>query len=197
MVEIYPSYVKIPTSCKIVKLGNTTISSRRVLNAELDNLFEKKILFILMNPSKADNNISDKTINKCAHISYHDLKKLKIGYFSVVNVYPFYEAYSSKLQSTLVAVQSASKSFYYKEIIKNLEVISLEIVKADYIFLCTGGIPKEIIDINEYQFLINTIHSYVETNKGTVFLGKGDKNKDYLKKENILITFVRTVTPKP
>lgn len=181
MAESYPTYVKTPTNCKTVNIKDTNIRSRRYLKAELKNNYNKKVLFILMNPSKAGKTISDKTINKCAHTAYVDLKELKIGYFSIVNVYPFYESNSSNLQVTLTAVQNTSKLFYYKELIENLKTIYSAIKMSDYIVLCTGGIPKEIINKDEYQFLINTIHSYVESMKRTFYLGKGDKNKGFIK----------------
>ncbi|MGG4012475.1 hypothetical protein [Bacillus smithii] len=53
----------------------------------------------------------------------------------------------------------------------------------------TEGTPEEITNKNEYEFLINTVHSYVETVKGVVFLGKGVKNKSFIKMGNILIIF--------
>ncbi|WP_145543312.1 DUF1643 domain-containing protein, partial [Virgibacillus sp. SK37] len=172
MAESYPTYVKTPTDCKTIKIRGTEIRSRRYLKAELKNKYHNKILFILMNPSKAGRKISDKTINKCAHTSFYDLSELKIGHLSIVNVYPFYESNSSKLQEALVTVRNTSMHFYYKELIENLKAIYLEIEMADFVVLCTGGMPDNIINKDEYQILINTIHSYVETLKGTVYLGK-------------------------
>ncbi|MFD1349059.1 DUF1643 domain-containing protein [Oceanobacillus caeni] len=181
MAESYPTYVKTPTDCKTIKIKGTEIRSRRYLKAELKNKYHNKILFILMNPSKAGKTISDKTINKCAHTAFYDLSELKIGHFSIVNVYPFYESNSSKLQEALVTVRNTSMRFYYKELIENLKTIYSEIENADYIVLCTGGMPDKIIDKEEYLFLVNTIHSYAETLKETVYLGKGDNNKGFIK----------------
>lgn len=181
MSDGYPTYVKTPTDCKTIKIKSTDIRSRRYLKAGLKNKYDNKVLFILMNPSKAGKTISDKTINKCAHTAFYDLRALEIGHFSIVNVYPFYESNSSKLQVALAAVQNTSKRFYYKELIENLKTIYSAIEMSDYIVLCTGGMPKEIIDKDEYQFLINTIHSYIETIKGTAYLGKGNNNKGFIK----------------
>lgn len=181
MSETYPSYVITPTNCSVKRLKNTDVRCRTLLKAKLNNSFSKKILFILMNPSTANKSISDKTINKCAHVAYHDLTSYKIGEFRVVNVYPYYESCSVKLYETLKKVKSISSSYYYRKVLENLSLIHDQIAEVDYIFLCTGGIPDNIEDVEEYQFILNTIHSYVESIQGFAFLGKADKYKSYLK----------------
>ena len=134
----------------------------------------------MMNPSAANKSESDKTINKCAHVAYYDLKDYKIGELSVVNVYPYFQSKSAKLQETLSMVKSLSSSYYYRKILDNLNLIRNQIVNSDYVFLCTGGIPDSIDDVAEYEFILNTIHSYVESIHGVAFLGKADTYKSYV-----------------
>jgi hypothetical protein len=177
----YPSYVRQPVSCKICRLSYTDFASRLALTMKLTNAYNRHIVFILMNPSTAAHYDSDKTMNKIAHTSFVDLKELHIGSATVVNVYPFYQTKSSELQTTLTDLMGISKRFYYKQLFTNLREVYSAIAAADYVFLGTGGIPDHIQDKEEYNFLIHTIHSYVETLKGTALLGKGDKNKSYLK----------------
>lgn len=124
-----------------------------------------------MNPSKADHNYSDRTINKCASITNHDLSYLGVGQFTIGNVYPFYQSKSTGLNDTLSKAKGTSESMYYKTLFINLFSIKQGIEDADYVLLGTGGIPPAIYDKEEYQFLVNTIVSYVESSKGAAFLG--------------------------
>lgn len=171
---LYPHYVKTPVKCVIKEL-NSNISSRRVLTAKLKNNFNKSILFILMNPSKANEYESDRTINKCASIAFNDLRHLEVGKFCIVNVYPFYESDSTKLETLLNKVRSTSRSFYFKELIRNLQTIESRVKRSDYVLLGTGGIPKTITNKREYKFILNTIVSYIETYRETVFLVSSNK----------------------
>ncbi|MGQ7873483.1 DUF1643 domain-containing protein [Bacillus sp. 1A] len=167
---LYPNYVKTPTHCIINYVNNERLS-RNILTAQLKNKFNKNFLFILMNPSKADEEDSDNTINKCAKIAYHNLMDLKIGEFTIVNAYPFYESDSSKLDNISSNIKEKYCDLYYKELMKNLSYIKQAIQLSDYVLLGTGAIPNEISNKSEYQFVLDTIHSYVETFKGTVYLG--------------------------
>ncbi|WP_243356791.1 DUF1643 domain-containing protein [Bacillus litorisediminis] len=170
----YPNYVVTPVFCKIKKL-NKNISSRTELTAKLDNNYDKSILFILMNPSKANEVESDRTINKCASIAFHDLEHLHIGQFSIVNIYPFYESNSKELNTVINNVKAVSKTFYYREIFYNLKVVENKIRNSDFVMLGTGGIPKDIDNVKEYQFILNTFISYIECHQGKVFLGTSQK----------------------
>ncbi|MDA2462539.1 DUF1643 domain-containing protein [Bacillus cereus group sp. MYBK65-1] len=172
----YPEYVEIPTECEIKNITKE-ISLRNLLTAKLKNEFNKNFLFILMNPSKADNYHSDKTINKCAGIVHNDLVDLVIGQFSIVNVYPFYESDSIKLNDILREAQGELKDLYTKQLEINLKVIKKKISEANHVFLGTGGIPNGISNREEYQSILDTILSYLESSKGVVYLGTSRKYK--------------------
>lgn len=177
----YPEYVRTPTTAKIFYSQKTDVKSRRLLKVKLKNNHTKKMLFIMMNPSKANEIESDNTINKCSYICHHDLENFQIGSFSIVNVYPFYQSNSNRLNECLIKVNAEDKPFYSNEIFENLKTIYSEIKAADYVVLATGGIPDNIEDIEEYEFLLSTIHSYVESLKGEVFLTKADNYSGYLR----------------
>ncbi|MEH6945181.1 DUF1643 domain-containing protein [Bacillus sp. JJ722] len=182
MTETYPSYVKSITNCDTKRIKSTKVKSRTILTAQLNNRYTKKILFILMNPGVADMDVSDSTVNKCAHVAFNDLRSYKIGAFSIVNVYPYFLS-STNLHKVLDSVKSLSSAYYYKKLFANLSLIHDQIVEADYVFLCTGGIPENIDDANEYEFLIDTIHSYVESIHGAAFLAKSDRYKSFVKND--------------
>ncbi|RFU61500.1 DUF1643 domain-containing protein [Bacillus sp. V59.32b] len=176
MPVFYPDYVETPTEC-IIESVNDQISSRKLLSAKLKNNYNNKFLYIMMNPSKANHHNSDKTINKCASMTYNDLSHLKVGQFSIVNVYPFYESKSAGLNDVLFKVKGISESVYFKELFANLYGIKQAIEGSDHVLLATGGIPKSIADQKEYQFILDTIVSYVESSKGVAFLGTSKNYK--------------------
>ncbi|WP_042347425.1 DUF1643 domain-containing protein [Bacillus massiliigorillae] len=183
MTETYPSYVKSIINCDTKRIKNSKVKSRTILTAQLNNKYTKKILFILMNPSVANHDVSDSTVNKCAHVTFNDLSDYKIGTFSIVNVYPFFLSGSTKLYKVLNSVKNLSSAYYYKKILENLNLIHNQIIESDYVFLCTGGIPDNIVDVDEYEFLIDTIHSYVESNHGAAFLAKSDRYNSFVKND--------------
>lgn len=170
----YPDYVHTPSKC-LVKNLKGGLASRKCLTVTLKNAHKKSLLFILMNPSQADEINSDKTINKCASIAYHDFSQFHVGKFSIVNVYPFYQSKSSLLQDTITNIKQISQTFYYKELFENLRIIRNKIVSSDYIILGTGGIPPTIRNKKEYQFILDSIMDTIETQKQTVFLTTSKK----------------------
>ncbi|WP_158291448.1 DUF1643 domain-containing protein [Desulfosporosinus sp. Sb-LF] len=179
MSEKYPSYVKLPTECDPQTIPNTPYTVRYSLTAKLNNHFESKLLFILMNPSHATDLISDETINYCAHIAYTDVKQLKIGSVTIVNIHPYYEPKSFKLQTIIEDLKTNHPNLYGSTMEKNKTTILQEIDNANYVFLCTGLVPKEIVDKDSYRKLIRSIHNYLEEKVEFVFLCKGDQNKQF------------------
>jgi len=142
-----------------------------------------------MNPSHATENESDKTVNSCAYIAYHDLKHLKIGSFTVVNVHPYYEATSSDLYLILDDLNANHNNTHLMTMKSN----SLAIERAirtnqesnGCIFLCTGLIPKNITDKPLYEQTIMKVHDELEKATESVYLCKGDRNKNFFSVENL------------
>ncbi|MFS1518614.1 DUF1643 domain-containing protein [Bacillus sp. SCS-151] len=181
MAYSYPIYVRPNIECD-TNLLTSEISSRRCLTVPLNNKLNKTAVFIMMNPSKANSYESDKTINKCASICYHDLSHLKIGRFKVVNVYPFYQSNANQLVATISNVKNISRALYYEEILNNVSVVQDVVKTSDYVIMATGRIPDTINDKTEYQFILDTIGCYIETYKGKVYLssGKSYNNRYYM-----------------
>lgn len=175
----YPPCVKLPTVCDPQDIPNTPYKRRYSLEAELKNSFENKLLFILMNPSLATDLISDKTIDHCAHVAYADLKHLEIGSITIVNIHPYYQPKSSELQPILYDLKTNHLNLYESTMKENMTTILQEIDKTNYVFLCTGLVPKKIVDKDSYRKLIRTVHNYLEENVKFVFLCKGERNKKF------------------
>ncbi|SMQ78360.1 Protein of unknown function [Bacillus sp. OV166] len=178
MSKKYPSYVKAAI-CDPQEVPNTPYKVRYSLTAEFDNSFKNKLLFILMNPSHATDLISDETINICSHIAFNDLNKFEIGSITIVNVHPYYEPKSFKLQAILDDLKTNHPSIYENTMKENMKTILQEIDNSNYVFLSTGLVPKEIVDKGSYRELVRSIHNYLEEKVGSVFLCKGDRNKKY------------------
>ncbi|MET1248342.1 DUF1643 domain-containing protein [Sporolactobacillus sp. STCC-11] len=152
--------------------------TRKYLHIELNNKYDKDLTFYLMNPSDADQNFSDATVNRCIDIAYSFFGKYEIGSISIVNVLPFYEPKSAKLQNVIQTVKSFSLSFYENEITSNLKVVKRTIKESTYVFLATGGIPN-VDDKTEYRKLIHDIYQWVEESKGQAFIGKKYNDKGF------------------
>ncbi|SDN62180.1 DUF1643 domain-containing protein [Bacillus sp. OK048] len=185
MSKKYPDYVKVPTECDPQPIPNTQYKVRYYLSAELDNNYKNKLLFILMNPSHASKTVSDETINYCAHIAFKDLKKIKIGSITIVNIHPYYEPKSSKLQTILDDLKNNHQIQYESTMKENKRTILQEIDNANYVFLCTGLVPKKIEDKACYRRLIRSIHDYLEENDKIVYLCKGEHNKKFFGTGNL------------
>lgn len=179
MSKPYASYVKIPTVCEPQEIPDTPYKLRYSLTAKLNNSFENKLLFILMNPSHATDSISDDTINICAHIAYADLKQLEIGSITIVNIHPYYQPKSFKLQIILDDLKTNYPKLYKSSMNENMTTILQEIDNTNYVFLCTGLVPEKIVDKVSYGKLVRSIHNYLEGKVKPVFLCKGDQNKKF------------------
>lgn len=183
MVE-YPSYVTKITHCDQREIPRTPYHFRTILTGKLKNDYNSNALFILMNPSHANKEESDKTVNYCAHIAFHDLKHLKIGSFTIVNVHPYYESQSTNLSLILDDLVSRHPKKHNKIMDHNRMVIKNTIRNTiennGCVFICTGLVPKTISDKKQYREEIRLIYDELEKYKKPVFICKGDRNKEYI-----------------
>ena len=89
----YPLYV-------ISKEGlyHPLLPRRRLkLTITLDKTNDRQALVIMMNPAKADNDVSDSTVNRVIGYIHENNEYLKIGKIIIFNLYAIYEQDSSKL----------------------------------------------------------------------------------------------------
>lgn len=151
----YPSFVT-KVNCDKRKLGNG-IFIRSYLDVRFsigNNRKSTVITYIMMNPSKADNDISDLSVNAVIKLSYNLACKQGIGNVKVniVNLFPFYETNSKKLYEKL-------ERYAEKEYIINV-IIEERINESDTIIFAWGNIPPKCKELhqNKVQFFFNKIN---------------------------------------
>jgi len=94
---------------------------------------------------------------------------------TIVNIHPYYEPKSFKLQTIVDDLKTNHPNHYESTMEKNITTILQEIDSANYVFLCTGLVPKEIVDKDSYRELIRSTHNYLEENVEFVFYVKVNK----------------------
>ncbi|BDH62869.1 hypothetical protein MTP04_29990 [Lysinibacillus sp. PLM2] len=101
MVFNYEDYViSKKMKAKIIrnKETNIDIKSRYVLKLELDNDSSKKMAVIMQNPSGADEEYSDRTVNNILKLAYVN----KIKYVYILNLYSYYGTDINKIVNLII-----------------------------------------------------------------------------------------------
>ena len=127
MVKEYPPYVKVS---EIIPIKKTYY--RNLLKFENNHQSNNQnTVVIMMNPSAADANYSDDTVNKVIHALSSISQRIYI-----LNLFPFYEPDSKKL-GNLVQKKNNSQINNQNEV-----AISKAIKNADRIIFAWGDVPK-------------------------------------------------------
>jgi hypothetical protein len=139
----YPSYAK-PTICKCQQIiDDISIRSRLTVNI---GGTQGSIAFIMMNPSKADFEQSDITVNKILNFSnkLRESKELSFNKVNIVNLFPIYKTESSLLYRTLMELKSAFPSREYLTILnKGCKEIQECLLESNYIVFAWGDNPSK------------------------------------------------------
>jgi Protein of unknown function (DUF1643). len=125
----------------------------------------------MMNPSKADGNVSDDTINRC--IGYceelNDKYNMGIGNLSVVNVSPFYESQAKNVYQTMLNYLHLDQKLFYDAINRNITYIKKKLSQASFVSLGTGEKPKIDVKKNDNSSLFQQLKivqkNYVDSRK--------------------------------
>lgn len=152
----YKEYVNVTNIC-----CDENNDIRYCLDVELKNCDKNKIALVIMkNPSKADKDSSDQTVNKVLDVMY----KSGYGKCSIMNIIPYYATDSAK-----VAEKAKSNKEVY---ILNDQYLKSRVDTATRIFVAWGG--NSAFDIDFYNTRIENIKKFLEGK--TVYCYK--KNKD-------------------
>lgn len=89
----------------------------------------KTVTVIMMNPSKANQKRSDKTINRVIDCFY-DEQKLKVRNIKIVNLFPYYNPKSITLHENIMSSRKTQSRLMQD----NRDAIRLAIKESDYIF---------------------------------------------------------------
>ncbi|QSB09087.1 DUF1643 domain-containing protein [Lysinibacillus fusiformis] len=122
------------------------IHKRELLRVELNKKGEKIASIIMMNPSKADSDQSDTTVNKIIEM-FHQLPQGQMGediiYLNILNILPIYNSKSSDLLSDFERIIELKSENFMTEILdNNMSMIESKIRESEYIILA-WGMPKQ------------------------------------------------------
>lgn len=142
----YPSFIIGTPSCREKHLyGDTYIRFLLEVKYKENN---NQVLCIMMNPSIANSNESDDTINKILKLLS---KETLFGVLKVANIYPIYKSQSGMLASAFEEIKNKLVKDELESIMKeNQSIIFEQIVKVDNIILAWGDSPE---GMNENEYL--------------------------------------------
>ncbi|MDQ0972420.1 hypothetical protein QFZ31_002298 [Neobacillus niacini] len=159
MVYYNAEYVKRIIDCQHETLTDS-IQARYFLSIELKNASNKIATFIMMNPSKADQNISDITVNKLIKFAFTKGRG-NIGIIQIVNLFPFYETNSPNLQAIINRVQN-NNTLNLEDIISNNNNIIFKSLEESKWTILAWGDPSENIDIDLHQTQCRSIIKHIK-----------------------------------
>jgi len=158
--EMKKPVYKYPEFVSRVTLQNTA-TKRYWLNLEIDPTKQEGIIIILKNPSRANLEISDKTVFNVSNYIYRNEGKYavlkNIGNITIVNLIPNYQTYSDQLK------------FMKDDLIdrKNIEIISNLCQKHKNVIIAWGNHPKGLRDA--YEKLKSLVMEMLNENQNDVY----------------------------
>lgn len=123
------------------------IEGRYLLKVKLNNDFPDTLTIAMMNPSKADENCSDDTVNKVIEFVYrkNSCKKSlirNIGYIYIVNIFPAYEPNSGNVQEKLEEIISERKLDLMQQ--RNKIAFEDALSESQKVILAWGDVPNKV-----------------------------------------------------
>jgi hypothetical protein len=160
MVE-YPEYVERPIS--VVENTENNINTRFRLTAKFKDITDAPFdndLYIMLNPSGANELESDKTINKILEFSY---KTQEVRSVTVVNLFPVYEPDSDKLME-LLNIIDVDKGLYNCIEDFNYKAIQEAIQRANRVILAWGDKPSSM-RVTTYNNAVDKVYEILDNCK--------------------------------
>jgi hypothetical protein len=157
--EYNPSYVKVAS----VKSDKTKISSNTFIRTKFFIPLTKRkganktVSTVLMNPSAASDNVSDKTINFVIEYIYENIPKACAVIIN--NLFPFCEGNSKLLYDK---INSLNNNDYNAAMLNNISSIKTTISKASYTFLGYGQFSGKVDDQHFYDEATSELLKLIE-----------------------------------
>ncbi|WP_144459272.1 DUF1643 domain-containing protein [Bacillus pumilus] len=150
-VKYNPAYCRRVNHSDNTSIGND-LKKRHLLNVSTVKLRPVKYTFLLMNPSDADVEFSDSTVNKVIKDSCND----NVDQVDIVNILPFYETDSTKIENLLNKLEKSEilnlLNENYKTIVKSIETT----VESEGKIICGwGNMPSNLSERNENIYTNN------------------------------------------
>lgn len=166
----------------IKKSVSTTnpVHIRESLDIKLRVNGTNRLLVIMMNPSKADDKVSDRTINSVVkfmssggcEVKNRNIDITDLKYISVVNLFPICCSKSSELNSYIDKIsRSTNENLKIDEIIvSNRKVINEMISASDYVVLSWGDCPSNFHETSFHREVINVMDLLKDYKKSNVYI---------------------------
>ncbi|WP_179288790.1 DUF1643 domain-containing protein [Bacillus velezensis] len=168
-----PAVVKEVLECKTERLTDS-IEARYCLSIKLNNNLDSSYVFIMLNPSIADKEVSDLTITKLCNFS-HSLNE--VGSIHIVNLYPFYETNSEELSSIIQKLQKENSSLYEATVKTNHQIIANLAKESKKVIFAWGDCPKRF-DKRSFNKQCNDVKQLLKgINKDEAFVIKTHYNR--------------------
>jgi len=150
------------------------IKKREYLNITLKGSGQNKLLVIMMNPSEADEESSDETINKIVH--YFGSKQNKntqgIKNILVVNLFPICCGKSKELNLNIEKINNSTNgnNMLIEMLEKNRKEIEKRIIDCNYIILGWGNSPDNFHETTFHREIIHTIDTIKKYKKNEIYI---------------------------
>lgn len=180
---VYPAYATVLNAANPSNrwINNGTVQIRELLEVEIQRNTMKKAMFICMNPSKANNQESDKTINMLLDFVLSETTKINslipsVRTTIITNLFPYYNTSANNLYTVLENFLANNKQSFNNWQEHNLGIIQKAIDEVDYVIFAWGDPPSAPIHNQKSSDLalyhrryISKILDYVSSSKDKGF----------------------------
>lgn len=146
MIVRYNNYVDKVLTCETEYLTDS-IEGRYLLKVKLKNNFTDTLTVAMMNPSKANKEFSDNTVNKVISFVYEmnlseDSLVRNIGFINIVNIFPAYEPKSGNVRDKLEKIISKGKLYSMQK--RNKIAFDRALSESQNVVLAWGDVPSKV-----------------------------------------------------
>ncbi|WP_408894395.1 DUF1643 domain-containing protein [Paenibacillus taichungensis] len=146
---------------------------RSLLQVSLNKISSSKnVTVIMMNPSKANQNYSDQTINRIIDFFYNE-QTLDVKNIDVVNLFSFYNPKSITLHENIKLSEEELNCIVQN----NQKVIGSSIKNSDYVFLGWGNSPEGFYETAFYSQVLYVLTEVKRYKEKKTFVFKIDNKR--------------------
>ncbi|MBT2724420.1 DUF1643 domain-containing protein [Bacillus sp. ISL-46] len=195
-MEAYPSYATVKKASIKKVINNITL--RDWLEIDINKNASRILLYVLMNPSKANKVRCDKTVKKVLDFTRSQTSLLDslvpdVKTVIIVNLFPFYKTDSSKLYELLNEL-CETRSGYEDLLEANLLKIRRGIQKADYIVYGWGDPPDNVDEWYHRELTSRILITAKRFGKENTFVFKSTRDEIITQKRNPRHPIIITLT---
>lgn len=182
----YPYFAQVKRASK--KKITDTISIRDWLEIEINDQAVHTLLYILMNPSKADRIECDDTVKKLLDFTRKQTERPGsiipgVRNIIIVNLFPFYKTDSNELYQVLEELEFTRNG--YQDLMKaNLLKIRKGIQEAEYIVFGWGDPPKNVDEWYHRELTSSILKHVKKCQKENMYVFTSNREKIITKKRH-------------